>query len=620
MKKILFFLSFLSIFFSYSIAYSYACPEYYDPRATEPCDLTVGTNIFHGFRSCTAHSYYEPGNDEWGNPVECFKQVTVNINCGDCQLSSGGGGSTSSTTTTKPALLCTVGTNGETEGNCTVCITGGDDTCGTFPSTKSCTKTKTIDSRTNLPVGGCKEVTENPPCEIKDKTCVDPAKTCTGNQCLGPNQTPTPTLSITTTTLEANCSIIPSAVDFVLDRSGSMGDKQSGSTQSKLDYLKTAVKSFITKLPDSGIVGLQSFGEEANNDLGITLLQNNRNTINTKIDSLKANGGTPLRDALTMALSEIKKAQQNTTYKDFPYAIILFSDGQWNTGGDPTSVVNQIKALDVKIFTIAYGDITTECGERQNININCGLDFMKAAASSPSEYYYAPKDTDIQPILDAIRKKVCTTLTPIPTITPTPTPIMGTTTLSLTVGLDGIGVTGDNQNPEDKNCTEEQRKTQGCGSNQTPLNETRDILVEFYTTGNEPVSTSSGQILYASESGKFLGTVTLGNNFAGGSYVIKIKSPGYLKKAYPSIQAITAGTSNTLPSIRLVTGNVNQDSSLDIQDYNLLMSCSVLSSDSNGACNQKPNYIIRSDLEDNGTIDEIDYNLFMREWINQVEQ
>jgi uncharacterized protein YegL len=521
---------------------------------------------------------------------------------------------------------CTVGDNGEADGNCGICSPGGDDKCGTFSSTQTCTKTKIRVSNTSGTwqlSSYCTPVTNNVGCQITDKKCVDTTKTCVNNVCTNPGSTTTTISSsttttgansTTTTTLEANCSIVSSAIDFVLDRSGSMGSKQSGSTLTKLDYLKTAVKSFIGKLPDSGIIGLQSFGGTASNDFSIATLQGRRDAINTKIDLLSAKGGTPLKDALTKALSEIQTAKQNASYKDYPYALILFSDGLWNTGGDPTPVVQQLKAINVRIFAIAYGAAS-----------GTGINFMKATATSPTDYYYAPKDTDIQPILDSIQKKVCITLTPTPTVTPeptttpTPTPAAGNTVLSLIVGLDGIGTTGDNQNPEDKNCSNANDPI-NCGSNKTPGHETRDVTVEFLTTGNTPVSTFSGLIKFAPESGKFLGTVDLGSNFTGGSYMIKIKSPGYLKKIYPSIQAITAGTTNSLPSIRLVTGNVNQDSSLDIMDYNILMSCSIFSSDSNGACNQNPNYVIKSDLEDNSTIDQLDYNLLMREWVNQIEQ
>jgi len=205
----------------------------------------------------------------------------------------------------------------------------------------------------------------------------------------------------------------------------------------------------------------------------------------------------------------------------------------------------------------------------------------------------------------------------------------GHTYLSLIIGLDGIGSTGDNQNPQDINCTPEQRENQQCGSNWKPLKTNRDVVLELFTDSETSVSTYSSEINFttgATNSGKFTGAIDLGTTFTGGNYVIKAKSSGYLKREFPYIQAITAAITdgpyvvNTLPGIRLVTANVNQDTSLDIRDYNLLMSCSIFSTDNNGACNQNDNYKVWSDLEDNGEIDQLDYNLLMREWVNQHEQ
>jgi hypothetical protein len=199
----------------------------------------------------------------------------------------------------------------------------------------------------------------------------------------------------------------------------------------------------------------------------------------------------------------------------------------------------------------------------------------------------------------------------------------GNTYLSLVIGLDGLGTTGDNQNPSDINCTPAQI-AQGCGSNKNPNNTTREVTVEFLNADAMPVGTYSGQINYttgATNSGKFTGAIDVASsNIAEGNYIVKIKSPGYLKRQLPSLQTIKTGQVNALTETRLVTGNVNQDSSLDIMDYNILMSCSIYSQDNKTSCNLNSNYAYRSDLEDNGTIDQLDYTLLMREWVNQIEQ
>jgi hypothetical protein len=205
----------------------------------------------------------------------------------------------------------------------------------------------------------------------------------------------------------------------------------------------------------------------------------------------------------------------------------------------------------------------------------------------------------------------------------------GNTYLSLVVGLDGLGTTGDNQNPEDKNCSNAKDKI-NCGSNKNPNNSTREATAEFFAIDNSIIiSTFSGQVNYttgATNSGKFTGAIDVmsqlsdTNKLPNGTYIVKIKSPGYLKRQLPGTVTITSGQVNILPAIRLVTGNVNQDASLDITDYTVLMSCSDLSQDNKASCKLNTNYPLRSDLDDNGVIDQIDYTLLMREWINQIEQ
>ena len=55
--------------------------------------------------------------------------------------------------------------------------------------------------------------------------------------------------------------------------------------------------------------------------------------------------------------------------------------------------------------------------------------------------------------------------------------------------------------------------------------------------------------------------------------------------------------------IALISGDINQDNSMDILDYNILMSCY-----GSKACSYKTN----SDLNDDGVVDGIDYNIWLR--------
>jgi hypothetical protein len=134
---------------------------------------------------------------------------------------------------------------------------------------------------------------------------------------------------------------------------------------------------------------------------------------------------------------------------------------------------------------------------------------------------------------------------------------------------------------------------------------------------NAPVpNIPSVGLTYDTNSGKFIGTADLGS-LATGSYTVSVNVAGHLTRRVEGNQAITSGQQQTV-SARLVTGDVNNDDALTIQDYNILMSCLqdpiINNPDSGALCGQNANYQILSDLDDNGSIDRFDYNLFVREY------
>lgn len=193
------------------------------------------------------------------------------------------------------------------------------------------------------------------------------------------------------------------------------------------------------------------------------------------------------------------------------------------------------------------------------------------------------------------------TISPGTTASPTPTIPAGNTVFALTIGLDGLGTTGDNNTPNNSS-----------GSNKNPMHPSRTITAEVFDGSNNPVANKSGTLIYQTGSGKFTGNLDMGT-LASGNYNIKVKSDGYLRRLIPGIQNVIAGQIYNVPAVNLVTGNINRDNAIDILDYNILISCSVFSTDNRGACNANSQYSVLSDLEDNGVVNQFDYNLFLRE-------
>lgn len=200
--------------------------------------------------------------------------------------------------------------------------------------------------------------------------------------------------------------------------------------------------------------------------------------------------------------------------------------------------------------------------------------------------------------------------TPGPTATPAP----GDTLLALTVGIDAIGSTGDNEN------------SNSSSSNKNPLTPTRRAEVFVFDSSNKKVADKLDSINYNKTTGLFAKTINLGGGFVSGNYTVKVRSDGHLTRLISGIQKIVSGTTNTMPRVNLIAGDLNGDNAIDIRDYNIFVSCSIFSEtgvdyspnapfDGGVLCDTAgTNYQALSDMDDNGVIDQVDYNLFIREY------
>jgi hypothetical protein len=91
-----------------------------------------------------------------------------------------------------------------------------------------------------------------------------------------------------------------------------------------------------------------------------------RSTVNTTINGIVPAGGTPMREGLWRSVSHLR----NNARADAIKAIVLLSDGAWNTGGNPEggsgatsftgigtgSVIDWANQSNIKIFTVALGN------------------------------------------------------------------------------------------------------------------------------------------------------------------------------------------------------------------------------------------------------------------------
>lgn len=207
-------------------------------------------------------------------------------------------------------------------------------------------------------------------------------------------------------------------------------------------------------------------------------------------------------------------------------------------------------------------------------------------------------------VRSGVTSTITSQATPSITFNITPTSPVGQTRLNLNIFLHGIGNGGDNVSSESK-------------GNMNPLRTTRTAIIEAYDSNNQLSVSENVNLIFNTTNGYFTGNINT-NSLSSGAYIIRVKIQQYLNKPIPGIINITAGQIISLPSVKLITGDTDNDNLLSVLDYNLILDCfSELTPPRN--CND-PAKKLMNDLTDDGNVNQFDYNLFLREISTQLGQ
>jgi hypothetical protein len=191
------------------------------------------------------------------------------------------------------------------------------------------------------------------------------------------------------------------------------------------------------------------------------------------------------------------------------------------------------------------------------------------------------------------------TLTPTPlgaTNTPTPTDSGVTTGLRFSLKLHGIGNGGDNANPNSP-------------GNMTPLTQQRQLAISILDGTGTVIYNKNTNIDYRTTTGYFAGSTNV--PLPSGPYIIKIKTPKYLQKTLPGIVTLVQNQLNDLPTVDLIAGDANNDNILNIFDYNMIRDCYSDLAPARDCTD--PAKKLATDITDDGSVNQFDYNLFIRE-------
>lgn len=140
----------------------------------------------------------------------------------------------------------------------------------------------------------------------------------------------------------------------VLDGSGSMAARECSGDVNKLEAAVAALEVFVKAVPDDANLGLAVFdqsGVEPRVDLGT----GNRDAFIRELRSARANGGTPLRSAITLGYQKlVDQALTQLGYGE--YHLVVVTDGYPDPSSeDPTQIVSDILAeSSVVVHTIGF--------------------------------------------------------------------------------------------------------------------------------------------------------------------------------------------------------------------------------------------------------------------------
>lgn len=192
-------------------------------------------------------------------------------------------------------------------------------------------------------------------------------------------------------------------------------------------------------------------------------------------------------------------------------------------------------------------------------NNECASGSCVAKSANDASDFPAKYCTNVPTTIATISATTTTTVapSPIPSQIPTITLAPGETGLKLSLSLPGISKTN--------------------GENAHPLRTRRAIKVTVYDSVNEStekVAEKTGTVDFNPTTAKYEGNVGIGTTLTTGNYIVKVRMDNTLKKRLPSIVHIVQTTpDNPTSTAELVTGDIDQNNALDIQDFTNIMAC-----------------------------------------------
>ncbi|MGE5041981.1 MAG: VWA domain-containing protein [Candidatus Levyibacteriota bacterium] len=245
------------------------------------------------------------------------------------------------------------------------------------------------------------------------------------------------------------------AIDFLIDTSGSMGDNN------KLTNLEQALTNFSKNFNDSTVTGLRRFSASPNycnapiteRLVPIDFYSQNKTQFSSAVGNLCPSGGTNTRTAFAAELADMQQMVTDQRFKDKNFNLIFLTDGIpedhsfplqgdcqqfvnsdfpvctpytqpgskpacrcFDSSQDPTAnpqIAQQIQALkslngnNVHIYALLVFDPVIDAPFKAKVD-----NMMTAIASTPQDYLQTTDPTQISALYGQIAQKICSSQTP----------------------------------------------------------------------------------------------------------------------------------------------------------------------------------------------------------------
>ena len=182
----------------------------------------------------------------------------------------------------------------------------------------------------------------------------------------------------------------------------------------RLAAAQQAASDFVDRLPAGFKVGLVVFSTEARTLVTPTT---DRAQLHDALDSLRADGGTALGDAIALSLEAAgldSAAGTGATGEDPIVATVLLSDGANSTGElEPIEAADRAAALGVPVYTIALGttegivDVPNQAGFLEPMPVPPDPETLATVAEiTDGRFFEAPTSADLAAIYENLGSRV----------------------------------------------------------------------------------------------------------------------------------------------------------------------------------------------------------------------